>query len=114
MARRPHGAATARRAGNGRERAGRAPGRAPTPARRRSLRAGAARSPLRPYLPGGDLFLLRDLQQQPVVLQLQRPHTVNVNGQAVIELPQFLLLLQPGDAGRRQRGPARGAAARSA
>lgn len=68
----------------------------------------------RPYLTGGDLLFLGDLHQQPVVLQLQRPHAVDIDGQTVIELPQLLLLLQAGDAGRRQRGPAGGAADRGA
>lgn len=49
------------------------------------------------------LFPLGDLEVERAVLDLQAADLVDVNGQAVIELPQFLLLLQAGDAGRTKR-----------
>lgn len=51
---------------------------------------------------------LADAQPQPGVLRLQGAHLVDVHGQPVVEVAQLLLLLQPGDAGRRD-GAAAGA-----
>lgn len=51
---------------------------------------------------------LGDAQPQRGVLRLQAAHLVDVDGQPVVEVAQLLLLLQPGDAGRRH-GPAAGA-----
>lgn len=50
------------------------------------------------------LLALGDLEMERAVFDLQAPHLVDVDSQAVIEMPQFLLLLQPGDARRAQRG----------
>lgn len=49
------------------------------------------------------LVLAQPLLQQRLV-GLQRPHPLDVGGQAVIELPQLLLLLQPAQPRRAQRG----------
>ena len=59
----------------------------------------------RTYLARGHLLPLGDLEQEPVVLQLQRSDSVDVVRQAVIELAQLLFLLQPRQAcGRQWRG----------
>lgn len=58
------------------------------------------------HLPAPDLLLLVDLQVEDAVLGLQAPDLVDVGGQAVVELPELLLLLQSGDPGRAQGSPA--------
>lgn len=45
---------------------------------------------------------------------LQRPHPLDVGGQAVIELPQLLLLLQPAEPRRAERRSGGGGAAAAA
>ncbi|EDL31472.1 mCG148082 [Mus musculus] len=57
------------------------------------------------YLASGHLLLLGDPEQQPIILQLQRADTVDVVCQAVVELTELLLLLQPRQTrGRQRRG----------
>lgn len=46
---------------------------------------------------------LRDAHSQDGVLGLQRAHLINVDSQAVVEVGEVLLLLQPGDAVGGQR-----------
>ena len=63
------------------------------------------------HLPGGHLLLLRHLHHQTVVLQLQGADPVYVDRQAVVQVLQFLLLLQArypcGGERRAGRGTAR-------
>lgn len=80
----------------------------PLPRRVVQRPAGVGQLGLVGRLQAGDLAAthllpLSDLQLQGAVLQLQAPHLVDVNGQAVVQLPQYLLLLQPGEAGRALR-----------
>lgn len=90
------------------------------PAQYPPLAQGNPRDPQRPeprlraHLARGHLLPLGDLEQEPVVLELERADTVDVVRQAVIELAQLLLLLQPRQARGRQRrgGPARAAGQR--
>lgn len=65
----------------------------------RSPRTG----PVQTHLPGGHLLLLRHFDLQPVVLQLQCPDAIDVDGQPIVEVLQVLFLLQPGYPGRGER-----------
>ncbi len=67
------------------------------------------------YLSGRDFLLLGDFNVQPVVLELEGTHAVDVNGQAVVKRAQLLFLLQARDPrGAQQRLRGRRAARRTA
>lgn len=55
------------------------------------------------YLPAPHVFFLANLQVEHAVFGLQTADFVDVHGQAVVEVPELLFLLQSGDPGRAQR-----------